>query len=103
MLLFITFNSYASDWGAQIAPIEKMWIYKSSVIILQGDVYAGKAGCQNDAKWSFSWSQFEPEEAQRIYSTIIAAYMSKTPFRPIFHDTECGPENRKKFIGSFEF
>jgi len=93
----------ATDWGAEIAPIEKIWIYPHAVIVLQGGTYAGAAGCNEDAKWSFYWADFSEDVAARIHSTLLAAYLSKTPFRAIFHDTECGPENRKKFIGSFEF
>ncbi len=102
-LFTLTASSHASDWGGKSAVIERMYIYSTSVIVVQGDVYAGKAGCNNDNKWSFYWSELDEKVAERVYSALLAAYTSKTPIRPIFHDTECGPENAKKFTGSFVF
>lgn len=93
----------ASDWGGKTAVIDKMYIYSTSVIIVQGDVYAGTAGCNNNNKWSFYWNDLDEKVAERVYSALLAAYTSKTPIKPIFHDTECGPENAKKFTGSFVF
>ncbi len=101
--LFFISNVYAADWGGKSAVIEQMYIYPTSVVIVQGDAYAGKAGCNNNNKWSFYWSSLDPKVADRVYSALLAAYTSKTPIKPIFHDTECGPENAKKFIGSIVF
>ncbi|TQV89406.1 hypothetical protein [Aliikangiella coralliicola] len=103
VLLISATQLQASDWGGKSAVIEKMYIYATSVIIVQGDVYAGKAGCANNNKWSFYWSSLDEKVADRVYSALLAAYASKTPIKPIFHPTECGPENAKKFTGSFVF
>ncbi len=103
ILLLLTTQLKASDWGGKSAVIEKMYIYPTRVIVVQGDVYAGKAGCANNNKWGFYWDSLDEKVADRVYSSLLAAYASKTPIKPIFHDSECGAENAKKFTGSFVF
>ncbi len=103
ILVLASFSVQASDWGGKSDVIKAMYVYSKSVIVVQGDAYAGKAGCNNNNKWSFYWSDLDPKVSERVYSALLAAYTSKTPIKPIFHDTECGPENAKKFTGSFVF
>lgn len=100
LVILTSFSINASDWGGSTALIEKMYVYPNAVIVVQGDVYSGKAGCDNNNKWSFYWSSFSPEVADRVYSSLLSAYMAKVPVKPIFHSTECGPENDKQFTGS---
>lgn len=101
--LLFSLSLNASDWGGKSDVIKAMYVYSTSVIVVQGDVYAGQAGCDNNNKWSFYWSELDPKVAERVYSALLAAYTSRTPIKPIFHKTECGPENAKKFTGSFVF
>ena len=98
-----TFCVSASDWGGSVSSIERLYIYPNAVIVIHGAVYKGEANCAENNGWAFYWNDFDPVVAERIHSTLLAAYMSKAPFRAIFHPTECGPEGKKKFIGSFAF
>ncbi|TQV76457.1 hypothetical protein FLL45_00380 [Aliikangiella marina] len=103
LLATLTLPTLATDWGGKSAPIEIMYVYPTRVIVVQGDNYAGTANCENNNKWSFEWNSFDEKTAERVYSALLTAYTSKAPIRPIFHATECGPENAKKFIGSIVF
>jgi len=101
LLLSLLFSTpcLADDWGGKSAPIEKMYVYLDRVIVVQGDVYAGKAGCKNNNKWGFYWSDFSEENGKRIYSMLLAARMSQVPVQPLFHDTACSTESAKRFNG----
>jgi hypothetical protein len=90
---------WSDDSSGAYATIDKMYVYDTSIIVVQGNNSTGTANCENNNKWGLYWSFLPPEHADRIYSTLLAAYMSKTKTKPIFHSSECGPENTKKFIG----
>ncbi len=99
--LILSSGAYSSDWGGKKAVIDYMYVYTNTLIVVQGDNYAGAANCKDDTKWGLYWSSFDEATAQRIYSTLLAAYISKTPIHPIFDSAGCGPEGQKKFNGNF--
>ena len=101
--LIFSLNGFADDWGHPGGTIETMYIYPSHAVIVQSAAYAGTAGCNTNSPnaWSFYWSDFDVTTQQRIYSTLLAAKLAKTPFKPIFTSTGCGPEGYKKFNGLF--
>ena len=103
IIIFVLFPvlSSASDWGGDAAPIEIIYVYQSAVIVVQGSNYAGEAGCKNNNKWSFYWSELSPEVADRVYSMLLSAKMAKAKIKPLFDKTGCGPEGHKKFEGKF--
>ena len=96
ILVFTSTQAFA-DWGAPMVVIDQLYVYPTYVVVIQTP-YAGTAGCQSSG-WSFNWSDFDAPTQQRIYSTLLAARLAKTPIKPIFSDTGCGPENFKKFTG----
>lgn len=105
-ILFLIFVFYSTsafsnvDWDGPKSVITDMYIYPTYTVIVQsGTPYIGKAGCSKSTHWSFYWADFDEQTQERIYSTLLAAYMSKTPIKPIFTRTDCGPENMKKFTG----
>lgn len=101
MLLFTPAMSFSADWGGETNPITTIYIYPTYAVIVQSASaeYAGNADCKKNKAWSFAWGSFEEQAAQRIYSSLLAAYMSQKPVQPVFSDTECGPEGHKKFNG----
>ncbi len=100
-LLFASVSSYAFDWGGASEPIQAIFVYPNYVVVAQSTNYAGTAGCANNPHWSFFWGDLDPQTQQRVYSALLAAKHSKTPFKPIFADSGCGPEGHKKFTGYF--
>ena len=98
ILLFSTV-CHAGDWGGSIAPIEKLFVYPSYIVVVQGANYAGDAGCNNDKKMGFSWSEFDEQTGDRIYATLLTAYMEQIPVRIIFHETGCTAEGAKHMNG----
>jgi hypothetical protein len=101
VLCSISMLAGASDWGGKFAKVEKMYIYSTYVIVVQGDVYQGQAGCANNNQWGFYWNQLDEVIANRVYSMLLAAKASNTPIQPLFDKTQCGPEGTKLFTGSF--
>jgi len=92
----------ADDWGSPGGTIETMYVYPNYVVVVQSVSYLGTAGCNNyPTAWSFNWSDFDSATQQRIYSTLLAAKLARTPIKPIFTNTGCGPEGYKKFNGQF--
>ncbi len=94
---------FAVDWGGQKEPIEGMFIYPTYAVIVQKTAYAGVANCRADEAWDLVWSDFDAATQQRIYSTLMAAYLAQKPIMAIFNPSGCGPEGRKKFSGHFFF
>jgi hypothetical protein len=101
--LMFSANVFADDWGHPGGTIETMYIYPGHVVIVQSASYVGTAGCNsnNSNAWSFYWGDFDVAHQQRIYSTLLAAKLAKTPFKPIFSSVGCGPEGYRKFNGMF--
>lgn len=98
----LSLQAISADWGGKAAVIDNMYVYSNFIVVVQGDNYAGDAGeCNNNNKWGFYWSNFDTELSQRVYSTLLAAYLSKTPIRPLFTSSVCGPEGNKEFNGNF--
>ena len=100
LLLSVSSCVVADDWGAAFGAIEKMYVYTDFVVVVQGGIYAGEAECESSNKWSFYWNSLDEKVADRAYSTLLAAYLAKTPIKPIFSSSGCGPENLKKFNGN---
>ena len=101
-LLLSAGNLHAEDWGHPGGTIESMFVYPTYIVVIQSATYAGTAGCTNNPNaWSFAWGDFDAATQQRIYSSLLAARLAKTPFKPIFTSTGCGPEGYKKFSGLF--
>lgn len=104
--IFVVFSSpvFAADWGGAKSPITKMYVYPSYAVIIQEDApnYSGDANCRDTVAWSVVWTEFDEQTSQRIYSGLLAAYMSQKPLKPVFSSTACGPEGHKKFNGYFE-
>ena len=95
--LLLPISGSASDWGGTSAPIDRMYVYPGYVVVIQGNAYSGAAGCRNDNGWSFYWSDLDADIRKRVYATLLAAKLAKTPIMPIFSDSGCGPEGYKKF------
>lgn len=75
-----------------------MWVYPDYMVVMQEGSYSG-TGCAPGYIWSFYWADFDPATQQRIYSTLLAAKLSRTPIRPITATSGCGPEGKLKFLG----
>jgi hypothetical protein len=83
--------------------IHIMYIYPEYAVIVQGNTGSGpNTNCTNDGTWSFSWSQFDEAAQNRIYSTLLSAYISKSRIQIVVDGSGCGPENKKKFTGQIQ-
>ena len=87
-----------SEWNG-VGVIKTMFIYPTYAVIVQGNTWQGSAGCTNNDRWSFNWSQFDLATQARIQSMLLSAYVSKTPIQVAIHQTGYGPEGRKNFNG----
>lgn len=100
-----TFNTaLADDWSATPSEINKIWYYGDTIIVEQRSGRdEGQANCENDSKWEFNQSDIA-NEAQRlqILSILLTYHSTGKELKPIFHDSECGDNGHKKFIGKFE-
>jgi len=82
--------------------IQILYVYPDYVVVIQGPVTGGPAGCAENGVWSFAWADFRPEVQARIMSVLLAAKTSGATIQPVVSDTECGPEGHKKFTGHFQ-
>ena len=98
-VLFWSTVCAAGDWGGAMGPVDKLWVYPDRIVVQQGDDYAGVAGCEDNKKTGFSWSEFDEQTGDRIYATLLAAYMQGTSVRLIFHNTGCTAEGYKHMNG----
>ena len=97
-LILLTSMVNAGEWNG-VGEIEKMYIYTTYAVIVQGNSGPGTAGCVNDKAWSFYWSQFDVPTQNRIQSILLSAYVSKIPIQVVVETNACGPEGKKKFSG----
>lgn len=100
MLLF-SGNAW-SGWSGS-GKITELYVYPEDVIVVHGTVGTGSnTNCNDNDRWSFSWSQFSPEQGRRIMAMLLSAKISKSVFQVVF-DGVCGPENHKRFNGQVKF
>lgn len=100
--VFFCSSANADDWGAPASTIDTIYVYPTYVVVVQSSGYNGTAGCADfSTAWSFYWSDFDTATQQRIYSALLAAKLSRVPFKPVFSSSGCGPEGYKKFNGLF--
>lgn len=100
LLSLASFKVYGNGWDAPATPISVMFVYPDYVVVVQEGNYSG-TGCAPGYVWSFAWSDFDSATQQRIYSTLLAAKLSRTPIKPIIAMSGCGPEGKLRFNGQF--
>lgn len=98
LLMFSPLNVLGNGWDAPATPISVMFVYPDYMVVIQEGNYSG-TGCTPGYMWSFAWSDFDGPTQQRIYSTLLAAKLSRTPIKPITAMSGCGPEGKLKFNG----
>ena len=98
--LLLTSTVNAGEWNG-VGEIEKMYIYPTYAVIVQGNSGQGAAGCANDKAWSFEWSQFDVPTQNRIQSMLLSAYTTNTAIQVVVETNACGPEGKMK-VGSDE-
>ena len=94
-------SSSPNQWNG-IGVIERMSMYPTYAIIKQGAV-GGVANCSNTGYFSFVWTDFPPEVQARIMSMLLHAYTTQETIEVIVHDTNCGPEGYKQFLGHIRY
>lgn len=104
MILFIlcsipTLALAAEEWNGG-GKIKNMWIYPSFLVVEQGPTKPGSAGCVNDNKWSFNWSDVDKMTQNRIQAALLTAYAQEKNIDVRVDKNSCGPESRKKFTGN---
>ena len=97
-LLLLATGVSAGEWNG-VGEIEKMYIYPTYAVVVQGNSGQGAAGCANDKTWSFEWSQFDVPTQNRIQSMLLSAYTTNTAIQVVVETNACGPEGKKKFTG----
>ena len=103
ILLLLPNLSFADDWGGGFGKITRIYFYGDTVLFdHSAPSYADSAQCKNHQRVSFKLSEIGSDEMQnRLYSFLLTAYTAQLVFKPLFHNTECGPENFKKFTGRY--
>ncbi|HEY6527842.1 MAG TPA: hypothetical protein VIZ65_04040 [Cellvibrionaceae bacterium] len=97
----VAINTWGEDWNAPATPISAMYVYPTYIVVVQEGNYVGSICSPGGYVWSFVWADFDAATQQRIYSSLLAAKLARTPLKPILSSTSCGPENKLKFDGRF--
>ncbi|HMU67893.1 MAG TPA: hypothetical protein PKE57_12125 [Cellvibrionaceae bacterium] len=100
VLILCSIDVFGDDWNAPTTPISQLYVYPNYVVVVQEGNYTAPM-CTPGFAWSFLWADFDAATQQRIYSALLAAKLARTPIKPIFSSSSCGPEGKPKFNGQF--
>lgn len=95
---FVAQTALAESFNGR-GKIDKMYIYPTHMVVFQGQVGPGPAGCTNDGAWVFDWAGATQAVQDRLMATLLSAKAAGRDVEALVSSTECGPEGKKKGTG----